>query len=303
MRLLRTPDERFADLADFPFEPRYAEVGDGIRVHRVDEGDPDAPCVLLLHGEPTWSYLYRRIIPPLVERGLRVVAPDLVGFGRSDKPADRADHTYARHVAWMSELVVDRLRLRRITLFGQDWGGLIGLRLVAAYPERFASIVLSNTGLPTGDLPVGPGFLVWQRFSQTTPEFPVGTIVNGGSARNLSTAEIAAYDAPFPDESYKAGPRVLPALVPTSVDDPAHRDNTLAWGVLERFERPVVCCFSDSDPVTRGGEKPFIERVPGARGRPHETIVGASHFVQEDAPERLVEIVATTVALGTDSGS
>jgi len=296
MNVLRTPDERFADLRDFPFAPRYhdvdAETDDTtLRVHYVDEGPRESAPILLLHGEPTWSYLYRKMIPPLVAAGHRVVAVDLVGFGRSDKPAEQRDYSFARHVSWMAQVLFDGLRLRNITVFGQDWGGLIGLRLVAAEPERFARVVMSNTGLPTGERPLSKAFLAWQQFSQTAPDFPVGALVNGGSQISLSDEEIAAYDAPFPDDSYKAGARILPSLVPTSADDPSHHDNVAAWRVLERFERPFLCCFGDSDPITKGGDAVFMSRVPGAANQPHVTIAGGGHFIQEDKGPELARII------------
>lgn len=294
MKVLRTPDERFANLPDYPFAAHYMEVGSGetaLRVHYIDEGPRDAAPILLLHGEPTWSYLYRKMIPPLVAAGHRVIAPDLVGFGKSDKPSEQGDYTYARHVAWMAQVLFDGLRLRAITLFGQDWGGLIGLRLVAAEPERFARVVMSNTGLPTGERPLSKAFLAWQKFSQTAPEFPVGALVNGGSQTTLSAAEIAAYDAPFPDDTYKSGARILPSLVPTSADDPSHHDNVQAWGVLERFERPFLCCFGDSDPITKGGDAVFTARVPGAANQPHVTIAGGGHFIQEDKGAELASLI------------
>jgi len=295
MKTLRTPDEQFADLPGWSFEPRYAEISDGdggsLRVHYVDEGPADAAPVLLLHGEPSWGYLYRHMIPPLVAAGHRVVVPDQVGFGRSDKPAETSDYSYARHVAWMSELVFDVLDLRDATFFGQDWGGLIGLRLVTAAPERFARVAVANTGMPTGDNPPSEAFLNWQKFSQTSPVFPIGNIVNGGSATELPAEVIAAYDAPFPDDVYKAGARIWPTFVPTSPDDPEVPANREAWGVLESFDKPFLCCFSDSDPVTAGGEAAFLNRVPGTEGQAHTTVEGAAHFLQEDSGPELAQIL------------
>jgi haloalkane dehalogenase len=295
MQILRTPDDRFVGLDGYPFAPHYVEVGDGddgtLRVHYVDEGPRDAPPVLLLHGEPSWSYLYRHMIPPLAAAGHRVIAPDLVGFGRSDKPASQDDFTYARLVGWMSQALFDRLDLTDITLFCQDWGGLIGLRLVAQDPDRFARLVVANTGMPTGDQRMPDAFFAWQRFSRETEQFPVGHIVNGGTVRDLTDAEVAAYDAPFPDDSFKAGPKILPSLVPTSPDDPAADDNRRAWEVLGAFDGPVLTAFSDKDPVTSGGEAVFHKLVPGAAGQPHTTIVDAGHFLQEDAPQRLADLI------------
>lgn len=295
MQVLRTPDDRFAGLDAYPFDPHYVEVDDGdggtLRVHYVDEGPPDAPPVLLLHGEPSWSYLYRHMVPPLAAAGHRVVAPDLVGFGRSDKPASQDDFSYARLVGWMSEALFTRLDLRDITLFCQDWGGLIGLRLVAQDPDRFARLVVANTGMPTGDQRMPDAFFAWQRFSRETEQFPVGQIVNGGTIRDLTDAEVAAYDAPFPDDDLKAGPRILPSLVPTSPNDPAADDNRRAWEVLGAFDRPVLTAFSDKDPVTAGGEAVFHKLVPGTASQSHVTIEGAGHFLQEDAPQRLADLI------------
>jgi haloalkane dehalogenase len=300
MQVLRTPDERCANLPDFPFEPHYAEIDDGeggvLRVHCLDEGPRDAAPVLLLHGEPSWSYLYRHMVPPLVAAGHRVIVPDQVGFGRSDKPSEQGDYSYARHVAWMSSLIFGALDLTDITFFGQDWGGLIGLRLVAAQPDRFARVAVGNTGLPTGDRPPSDAFLAWQEFSQTAPVFPIGAIINGGTVTELSAEVIAAYDAPYPDDSYKAGARIWPSFVPTSPDDPEAPANRAAWEVLERFDRPFLCCFSDADPITGGGEKAFIGRVPGTAGQSHTTIEGAGHFLQEDAGPQLAQVLIDFIA-------
>jgi haloalkane dehalogenase len=294
----RTPDEQFAGLPGYPFAPHYADVpsGDGgtLRVHYVDEGAAGAPPVLLMHGEPSWSYLYRKMIPVLTDAGLRCIAPDLVGFGRSDKPLARDDYTYQRHVDWMTALV-EQLGLRDATFVGQDWGGLIGLRLVTAMPERFARVVAANTFLPTGDTQPGQAFLRWQRFSQEVPEFGVGFIVSTGCATELSPDVVAAYDAPFPDERAKAGARQFPLLVPTSPDDPAAGPNRAAWEVLRRFDKPFLTAFSDEDPITRGGDRAFQREVPGCAGQPHTTIAGGGHFLQEDRGEELAAVVADFV--------
>lgn len=295
MQTLRTPDDRFAGLPDWPFAPRYVDIADAdgtpLRIACVDEGPRDGRPVLLMHGEPSWSYLYRHIIPRLVASGYRAIAPDLVGFGRSDKPAARGDYTYERHVAWMSRWL-EAMDLQGAVLFCQDWGGLIGLRLVAAYPDRFAGVVVANTGLPTGN-PVGEAFMAWLNFSQTVPQLPVGMIVGGGCARPLSDAEKAAYDAPFPDETFKEGARQFPALVPITPQHGSVTENEAAWKVLEAWNKPFVTAFSDADPVTKGGEAVFQARVPGTRGQPHVTLPG-SHFLQEDCP---AEIAATLDAL------
>jgi haloalkane dehalogenase len=289
METLRTPDDRFANLPGYPFAPHYVEVG-GLRVHYVDEGPRAAAPVLMLHGEPSWSYLYRKMIPILTATGHRAVAPDLVGFGRSDKPVRRANYTYQRHVDWMRG-VIETLDLRTITLVCQDWGGLIGLRLAAEHGDRFARIVAANTFLPTGDTPPGDAFLAWQKFSQETPDFRVGGIVRGGCVTNLSPEIVAAYDAPFPDDGYKAGPRQFPMLVPISPNDPASAPNRKAWEALRRWKKPFLTAFSDSDPITRGADAVLQQAIPGAKGQPHTTIVGAGHFLQEDKGEELARVV------------
>ena len=297
--VLRTPDERFAALPDFPFAPHYLEVdsGDGsqLRMHYLDEGPSDGEVVLLLHGEPSWSYLYRWMIPVLVDAGLRAVAIDLVGFGRSDKPTGRDDYTYQAHVDWIWA-AIEGIGLADVTLVCQDWGGLIGLRLVGEHPERFARVVAANTMLPTGDHHPGEAFLAWQKFSQEVPSFPAGEIVNGGSLSALSSEVIAAYDAPFPDASYQAGARQFPMLVPISPDDPAAPANRKAWAALGRFEKPFLSAFSDSDPITGAAEPVLRAQVPGARGQSHVTIVGAGHFLQEDKGPELAEAIVAFVA-------
>jgi haloalkane dehalogenase len=294
MEILRTSDERFSNLPGYAFEPHYVEV-DGVRVHYVDEGPESAELVLMLHGEPSWSYLYRKMIPIITAAGYRAVAPDLVGFGRSDKPVQREDYTYQRHVDWMRGLL-EALDLRHITLVCQDWGGLIGLRLVAEHGERFARVVATNTGLPTGDMPMSDAFLAWQRYSQMTPNFHVGGIVKGGCVNDLSPEVIAAYNAPFPDDRYKAGARQFPLLVPTSPDDPASVPNRKAWEVLARWEKPFLTAFSDSDPITRGSDRVFQKVIPGTKGQPHTTIVDAGHFLQEDKGEELARVVVDFIA-------
>jgi haloalkane dehalogenase len=297
MKVLRTPADRFSGLPDWPFSPEFTEIKDGsggaLRLAYYDEGPRSGRTVLLMHGEPTWSYLYRKVIAPLSANGRRVVAPDLIGFGQSDKPSERGDYTYERHVAWMSQWLV-ALDLKDITLFCQDWGGLIGLRLVAAFPERFAGVVISNTGLPVGEQ-LSEGFANWLNFSQSIPEFPTGRIVSAGTSRGLSEAEVAAYDAPFPDESFKAGARQFPTLVPITQQHASVAENIAAWAVLETFKKPVVLAFSDGDPVTGGGDAEFIARVPGATGQPHQTLKGG-HFVQEDSPEDVVRVIEGVIS-------
>jgi haloalkane dehalogenase len=302
--VLRTPDDRFAGLPEFGFAPHYVVVPSGetegidtLRVHYLDEGPRDAPeSVVCLHGEPSWSFLYRKVVRVLTAAGHRVVVPDLVGFGRSDKPTRRTDHTYARHVEWLRAALFDELALSGITLVGQDWGGLLGLRLVAEHPDRFRRVVVANTGLPTGDQGMTDAFLAWQRFSQEVPELPVGRIVRGGTLLGLADDVAAAYDAPFPDERYKEGARQMPALVPTRPDDPAAEANRRAWAALREFDRPFLCAFSDGDAITRGADRQFIDAVPGAAGQEHVTIEGAGHFLQEDKGEELGAAIAAWVA-------
>lgn len=307
MNILRTPADRFHNLPGYPFEPHYAEVPDGeggkLRIHYVDVGPGDADVVLLLHGEPTWSFLYRKMIPIFVKAGHRVIAPDLVGFGKSDKPADRNDYSFQRHVDWMLSLL-DTIKLNRITLVCQDWGGLIGLRLVAAKPDLFDRVVAANTGLPTGDSAISDAFLAWQKFSRESPQFEVGAIIKSsnmvfGKDNNLPILPdevAAAYDAPFPDDSYKEGARIFPSLVPTTPDDPSSAANRKAWEVLSAFKKPFLTAFSDGDPITRGGEYIFQTRIPGAKGQPHTTIKGAGHFLQEDKGAEFAEAIVSFMA-------
>jgi haloalkane dehalogenase len=295
MELLRTPDERFENLTGYPFKPSYLTINDrsedvGIRIHYIDEGDSGAQPVLMLHGEPSWSYLYRKMVSPFVQAGYRVVAPDLPGFGKSDKPAKRTDYSYARHVAWMQDWL-QAMDLNNIILICQDWGGLIGLRLVAAEPHRFARVVTSNTMLPTGDHSPGDAFMKWQQYSQQVPVFPTGQIVHKGTVAGLSDEEIAAYDAPFPDEAHKEGARQFPTLVPTTPDDPESQANRDAWKSLMSFEKPWLCAFGDSDPIT-GAAAPVIQKlIPGCHGQPHTTLSGGGHFIQEDCGEELSRVV------------
>ncbi|MEV6440471.1 haloalkane dehalogenase [Amycolatopsis sp. NPDC051716] len=299
VRLLRTPDDRFTDLPDFPFEPRYAELDDPhdgrIRVGYVEAGPADGPVVLLLHGEPSWSFLYRKMLPVLASAGLRAIAPDLVGFGRSDKPANQADHSYARHVEWMRGFAFDALDLHDVTLVGQDWGGLIGLRLVAAEPARFARVVASNTGLPSGDQDMPAAWHAFREAVEKAPVLDVARFVQSGCASKLPDAVRAAYDAPFPNETYKAGPRAMPGLVPYRPDNPATEANRAAWKILTELELPFLVAFSDGDPIT-GGLAPILQRsMKGARGLEHPVIAGAGHFLQEDAGEELAEHVVRFV--------
>lgn len=299
VRLLRTPDDRFTDLPDFPFEPRYAELDDPhggrIRVGYVEAGPADGPVVLLLHGEPSWSFLYRKMLPVLADAGLRAIAPDLVGFGRSDKPGALADHSYARHVGWMRGFAFDALDLHDVTLVGQDWGGLIGLRLVAAEPSRFARVVAANTGLPTGDVDMPAAWHAFREAVQKAPVLDVARFVQSGCRTELSPEVRAAYDAPFPNETYKAGPRAMPGLVPHRPEDPASAANREAWKTLTELEIPFLVAFSDGDPITAGMAPVLKRAMKGAQGLDHPVIAGASHFLQEDAGEELAEHVARFV--------
>ena len=331
MKFLRTPDERFDDLPDYPFQPNYLTVDDTeggeLRIHYVDEGPADGPVALLLHGQPVWSYLYRFMIPLLVDKGFRVIAPDLVGFGRSDKPTEIEDYTYARHVTWMSDWLT-QLDLTDVTVFFQDWGSLIGLRLVAAYPERFSHVVLSNGGLPAGmvkgvvgkffqwmyayikvidahELPArfkrifpAPGFLYWRKYCAQNPNFAIGDVMSMSSRQPLPAAELDAYEAPFPDQSYMSGPRKFPSLVPLFESEAEVPENKAAWKVLRQFNKPFMCAFSDKDPVTAGGDKKFLDQVPGCNGVAHRTIENAGHFVQQERPEQCVQAILDVTGRG-----
>ncbi|MGM0433680.1 MAG: haloalkane dehalogenase [Pseudomonadota bacterium] len=279
--ILRTPESRFERLLDYPFEPHYRDV-DGLRMHYLDEGPADADPVLMLHGEPSWSYLYRHMIPVCAAAGHRVIAPDLIGFGKSDKPARIGDYSYQSHMDWLGGLI-EQLDLRRITLVCQDWGSLLGLRYAAENPERFRAIVVGNGMLPTGDQAMPRAFQLWKTFALYSPVFPPARIVDVGSFRRLSRDERRAYDAPFPSRHYKAGARAFPALVPASPSDPATEANRRAWEVLSQWDKPFLTTFSNGDPVTRGGDRYMQERIPGAQGQPHVTLKGG-HFLQEDSP-------------------
>ncbi len=328
MELLRTPDERFNNLADYPFEPNYLEVDDleggRLRIHYVDEGPRSGKPVLLLHGQPAWSYLYRHMIPPLCEQGFRVIAPDLVGFGRSDKPAAMEDYTYSRHVSWMGQWLL-KLDLRGITVFFQDWGSLIGLRLVAEFGERFDGVVLANGGLPAGAIPPEfsthlkeayrglpvvnagdlrqrfedkegvPGFLYWRKFCAETPNLDIAELMQTASTVPLTPEESYAYAAPFPDQSYVPGARRFPSLIPLFHDEPDVLENNLAWAELEKFDKPFLLAFSDNDPVTAGADQMFLDRVPGCRGMPHRTITNAAHFLQQEQPGQCVQAILDAV--------
>jgi len=289
-QVLRTPPECFEGLTDFPYLPHYAEIG-GLRVAYIDEGPADGPKVLLMHGEPTWSYLYRKMIPVLVQAGCRVIAPDLVGFGRSDKPTRRQDYTYANHVAWMSALI-EQQDWQGMTFFGQDWGSLVGLRVVAGMPERFDRIVLGNAALPTGQETLPQAFRIWRAFAMYSPWFPIGRIVKAGCSMGLTDAEVAAYNAPFPARAYCVGARVFPTLVPDGPNHPEGLANARAWEVFKQWHKPLLTLFSNRDPITRGGYKVWQSLVPGAQGQPHANIRGAGHFLQEDSGVEVAQAMA-----------
>ena len=294
MKALRTPDARFENLPDFDFEAHYVDV-DELRMHYVDEGPRDGNVVLLLHGEPSWSYLYRHMIPPLRDAGFRVIAPDLVGFGKSDKPALKSDYSYAGHVAWMKSFI-ELLDLQDITLFCQDWGSLIGLRVAAENEQRFARIALGNGGMPTGDQEMPKAFLAWQKFARFSPWFPIGKLIQKATVTELSDAVVAAYDAPFPSAKFKAGARAFPLLVPTTPNDPASDANRAAWSVFRKWQKPFLTTFSNRDPITRGGEKIWQESVPGARAQDHVRILNGGHFLQEDKGAELAEVMIRFIA-------
>lgn len=294
IKVHRTPEERFAGIPDYPFAPHYYQTSGGLRLHYLDEGAREATPVLMMHGEPSWSFLYRKMIGPVAEAGYRVLAPDLIGFGKSDKPTSKSAYSYAGHVEWMLEWF-DALGLDRVVLACQDWGSLVGLRMVAARPERFAAVVLSNGGLPEGQDPPA-AFAAWRNFSKYSPVFPIGRILQRATTTELSPEEVAAYDAPFDTRGSKAGARIFPSLVPLGPNE-AVPDQKTAWKVLEQFDKPFTCCFSDRDPITRGGDAAFLERVPGARGQGLHRTLSGGHFIQEDDPAGFVSAILDTAKL------
>lgn len=284
MNVIRTPEERFKRLSNYPFSPNYLEV-DGMRMHYVDEGPKDGTVILMMHGEPSWSYLYRHMIPVCVAAGHRVIAPDLIGFGKSDKLSDMSDYSYKKHMDWMQSFI-DQLELKDITLVCQDWGSLIGLRLAAENEPRFKAIAVGNGMLPTGDEGRIPtAFKIWQKFAMHSPWFPIARIVSLGTFKGFSKEERRAYDAPFPSSKYKAGARAFPRLVPTTPNDPANGANKAAWKILEKWEKPFLTLFSNGDPIMKGLDKIFLNRIPGTKGMPHKTLTGG-HFLQEDSGDR-----------------
>jgi haloalkane dehalogenase len=294
MKILQTPDARFKDLIDFPFKPNYLDVGN-LRIHYVDEGKSNSEVILLMHGEPSWSFLYRFMIPPLIQAGFRVIAPDLVGFGRSDKPTEQTDHTYHKHVEWIAKWLLS-LNLRNLTLFCQDWGSLIGLRVAIENQDRFKRIVLANGGLPTGEQQMGEAFNNWREFSRTATEFNISSIIQSGTIKKLSKNVMEGYDAPFPDDQYKAGARVLPSLVPISIEDPEHEANKKAIELFKQWDKPFLTVFSDGDPITKGGERFWQKYVPGAKEQNHTILKGAGHFLQEDKGEELAQVIIEFIA-------
>jgi len=290
MKILRTSDNRFENLPDYPFEPNYVTVGNDLRLHYVDHGPKDGQVVIMMHGEPSWSFLYRHMISNVAAAGYRVIAPDLIGFGKSDKPTETSDYSYTAHIGWMNNWF-EQMDVTNAVLFCQDWGGLLGLRLVAKYPDRFAGVIAANTFLPTGDREPGEAFTKWREFAKVVPEFPVSGIIRGATVKDLGEGVEAAYDAPYPDESYKAGARIFPALVPTSPDMDGAADNVEAWKVLSAFDKPFLTSFSDQDPITKGGDKAFQKLIPGCTGQPHQLVKGGGHFLQEDVHAELSDII------------
>ena len=286
MKILNTPDDRFSNLPGYPFPPNYIEIEPGLNMHYVDEGPPEGEVVLLLHGQPSWSFLYRNMIPPFVEKGYRTIAPDLIGFGKSSKPTEQSNYTYARHIDWM-ETFLQKLDLKDINLFIQDWGGLIGLRMAAADPSRFRTITAGNTALPTGDHQMPEAFIQWVAFVKSVPYLPCGKILQASTVSTLSPEVMAAYDAPFPDATFQAGAMIFPSLVPATPDDAETANNRYAWQQLMKWDKPFLTLFSDSDPIMKGGEKVFQKLIPGAQHDSHVIINGAGHFLQEDKGEEI----------------
>lgn len=294
MNTVRTPDENFANLPGYPFEPNYLNVsGPGapeVRMHYVDEGPKDGPVVLALHGQPSWSYLYRKMIPPLTEAGLRVIAPDLIGFGKSDKPVEQTDYTYQRHYEWVVSLI-EQLELKNIWLFCQDWGGLIGLRIAGLLPDKFAGVIAANTGLPVAGVKMPEEWHKFKVFCQKSRSLPIGRLVKNGCAQPMDKEVQAAYDAPFPADEYKAGARVFPLLIPQEGDHPEAQKNLKAWETFRLWSKPFLTAFSDEDPITARGDLFFRRMIPGAKGIKHPTIKGGGHFLQEDCGEELARVV------------
>jgi len=289
MRVLSIDNSRFENLPDYPFKPNYTAVEPGLNMHYLDEGDPRNPAIVLLHGELSWSFLYRHMIPIIVKAGFRVLAPDLIGFGRSDKLADIRDYSADKHVRWISNWL-NGLRLSNATMVCQNWGSLIGLRTIVSHDSQFARVIVANGMLPTGDVPAPTSFLVLRALARISPWFPVGRLVQLGTRRALSEDEIRAYEAPFPTADHKAGARAFPELVPTHDEHPCSRMNRQAWQLLTAWKKPFITCFSDGDPFSRGEERKLQRLIPGAYGQPHVTLAGG-HFVQEDSPRDFARII------------
>lgn len=290
MQSLSTPEDRFKDLPNYPFDAHYLSMKDGLKMHYLDVGPAEAPVVLLLHGEPSWSFLYRKMIPVLVKNKFRCIAPDLIGFGKSDKPISLDDYSFRKHIDWVRE-AIEQLDLKDILLFCQDWGGLIGLRLLAEIPDRFSMAVASNTGLPTGNVEMPQAFLDWQEFSKNTPDFNIAKVIQMGCTETLSPEVLAAYDAPFPSQDYKAGARIFPSLVPTQESDPEAKNNQDAWTKLMTWDKPFLTAFGSKDPITKGAEKIFQAVIPGCKGQDH-CLLEAGHFIQETHGVELAQIVS-----------
>ncbi len=286
--VIRTPENRFENLEDYKFSSNYIYVEEDLRLHYLDEGNLDNPIILLLHGEPTWSYLYRKMIP-ILSKKFRVIAPDLIGFGKSDKLLNRLDYTYQKHIDWISTFIL-KLDLKSITMFCQDWGGLIGLRIITEMENRFSKIIASNTTLPTGKMPLSENFLKWREYSQHSPGFDIGKVIDKGTVKPLSENVLAAYNAPFPSEEYKAGARIFPILVPIEHDNPESIKNIQAWEKLKLWNKPFLTIFGDEDYVMAGAEKAFQKLIPGTKGQNH-TILNAGHFIQEDQGEELAKLI------------
>ncbi len=288
MKFNRTTEERFQHLKDYPFEPHYLQINE-LRMHFVDEGSRQGQVILMLHGEPSWSYLYRHMIPLCVAAGHRVIAPDLIGFGKSDKPEKIKDYSYQKHMDWMTNFI-ESLDLQNIVLVCQDWGALIGLRLAAENQQRFAGIVVGNGMLPTGDQKMPRIFKIWQFFARFSPWFPIDRIIESGCFKTLHAEEKRAYNAPFPSAAYKAGARAFPRLVPVTPKDPATSANRDAWEILKKWHKPFLTAFSNGDPMMRGGDLFMQQRIPGCKGQKHLTLKGG-HFLQEDSGKEFATVI------------
>lgn len=295
MKVIQTPDSCFEGLHQYPFEPNFAEVpdldGGTLRVHYIDEGPADGPAVVFIHGNPSWSYAWRNVVPAVADAGYRAIAVDLVGLGRSDKPTEMSDFSVARHVEWMRSALIDVLDLRDFTLVLQDWGGIVGLRILAQHPDRIARICLSNTGLflrdpaepitPEDLVPAGP-FAGFQKMIRETPEWKHWEMLSAMTLSDLPEEVVAGYRAPYPEATYMAGNRQFTQLLATTADNPQLPDNWEAWQVIKQFDRPFVTIFSDQDQISAKGYERFVGTVPGTKDQPHEIIKGGSHFFQED---------------------